>query len=643
MAPRDFSAFGVSMVVHAIILSSMWMIRMNMGGDQPDIAVETVFADERAQQEFSRELDLETDIAETMNTLAGGVVSTAVGSAPAPVASKTKIETSESLKEPDLQVNAAEITLPSEGLLAEDLGAGEVTGDVGAVVSGYGEALGRITQELIRLMRSDRLLVVWLFDESDSMKDDQEKIREKFHEVYEELGIVQQKDEALRKRGKEVLLTSIIGFGKSVQPITPKPTSDINEIRGAIDRVPIDESGKENMCQAILASIRQYRPPAVAQKRKLVIIVVSDESGDDGQFVEETLNEAKKANAPIYVLGREAIFGYPYARIRWKDPQYGLWHWLRIRRGPETAFPECLQWDGLHDRWDAYSSGFGAYEQVRLAKESGGIFFMLPGEEENLTGEGANLKRRFEFLNMKEYQPLLLSRRDYAQAVTRSRFRKTIWDVIVMFNPNDPKNLENLLPKHDPNLNIREIWYPIDPAEFRKEAAQEVVKAGRAMALLNKAIPIMEDLKPLRAEESSQRWRANYDLALAQLLSFRVRLFQYLLAMDRHAHTAPKPKDPHNNRWNVQHQQDMLVPDEEQFKRVKEAFNVKVSREEYLAVLKQQEDKARALYEFVKQEHPGTPWAQRAQQELNHGFGMHFVEVFRDPNYDHLDIKLPNP
>ena len=109
------------------------------------------------------------------------------------------------------------------------------------------------------------------------------------------------------------------------------------------------------------------------------------------------------------------MFGYPYGRQRFKYSEDGVTEefWLPIRRGPETAYPEALQWDGLHARWDAQASGFGSYEQVRIAKETGGIFFVLPGEEEDLVGEGANDKRKFEFLALKRYRPLLLSRREY--------------------------------------------------------------------------------------------------------------------------------------------------------------------------------------------------------------------------------------
>ncbi len=74
-------------------------------------------------------------------------------------------------------------------VLGQDLGEGEVTGESGAAVDGYGTAMSRLTLELLRLMRQQKLHVVWMFDESESMKDDQQEIRDNFHKVYDELGL----------------------------------------------------------------------------------------------------------------------------------------------------------------------------------------------------------------------------------------------------------------------------------------------------------------------------------------------------------------------------------------------------------------------------------------------------------------------
>ena len=635
----NFSAFGISTGVHAVLLSLLAFFQLTRQSDDQDLTLETVFVEDRLQEEFTQELQESTDAAVTLNPIAGGTVTNALGAASGPPAPSTNIETSESLKDPEIEVNVGDLEIPTDSTLTEDLGEGQITGETGAAVEGYGVALGRMAQELVRLMRTQRVHVVWLFDESESMKDDQEEIAKRFDKVYVELGLALEKDEKLR-RGEEDILTSIWGYGETTHDLTKTPTKDLEKIRSAISSIAIDESGLENMCGAIQTVIGKYRLMSAKQKRKLVIVIVSDESGDDGLKVDDTIAIAAKTKTPVYVMGRESVFGYPYARQRWKDPKYGLYHWLRINRGPETAFPEALQWNGLHARWDAYNAGFGPYEMVRLARETNGIFFILPGEEEDLSGPGAHDRRKFAFLDMKEYQPLLLPRKVYLGEVNDSPFRKAIWETIVMFNPNE----NDLLPGHDPQLNIRRDHYSIEALQFREQARREVIKAARAMALLNQAIPIVEELEPLRAKEPSRRWRANYDLVHAQLLSYRVRLFQYLLAMDQHANTNPAPEKEQSNEWNVRHRRQTLKPDDAQFERIKEAFKIKMTKDEYLAMLAEQEKRSLELYDFVKREHPGTPWARRAQSDIDQGFGMYFVERFWNPNYSRvgIDIKLPN-
>ena len=638
-----FSSVGVSIVFHGILLFGLFLIKQSLDDQQEEIVVESVLNEDRTEEEYTQELELNPTPADSMNVVAGGAVTGAVGAAASPVSAATQnVEIDKLLEDPQIEVNPGDITRPGEGEVAMDLGEGEVTGEIGAIVEGYGAALSRLTQELTRIMREQKVLVVWLFDQSDSMKDDQKEIAANFHQVYEELGLVQKQDEKIRAQD-EVLHTVIGAFGQNVSYLTPEPTTDVKKIREAIDKIKIDESGFENLSQAVVQTMEQYGPRAVRQKRRLVVVVVSDESGDDGMGVEEIVARAKKIKSPIYILGREATFGYPYARIRWQDPKYNLWHWLQIRRGPETAFPECLQWDGLHSRWDAFKSGFGPYEQVRICKESGGIFFVLPGEEEDLTGAGANDKRKFDFLDMKRYTPLLLPRREYAAERQRSDFRKTIFDVIARLNPNKDAVEKGLLPAYDPNLNIREHWYPLDVAGFRQEAAKEVQKAARAMALLNTGIGLLEGVQKLRAKEDSDRWRAAYDLAYAECLAYRVRLFQYLLAMDAHANNMPEPAKKNHNRWNVGRTPKMIVADDAQFKRLKAAFGLSMEREEYLKYVEEQETFAREMYADVIKNHPGTPWERRAEYELKRGFGMRFYSVFRDPNYDKLDIKLPKP
>jgi hypothetical protein len=623
---------AVSFAVHLAAIVVMFFIKMSLPDDALHLVLDSVFSEERLQEEFEQEVEQSNQVAESMNIVESHSLSTAAGTGAGgtggTVVAQQKIEEASSLKEPTVPIRVGEIAIPSANFVAEDLGTGTIKGDIGRVVEGYGPALSQLTQELVRLMREQKLTVVWLFDESESMRDDQKEIRGKFHKVYEELGLVAKSDAKL-KLTDEILLTSVMSFGDNVTEHTPngKPTAKTEDVRAAIDKIQIEQSGKENMCKAVSSAIAKYGPMTQKQRRRLAIVVVSDESGDDGELIEDTIERCRKFKAPVYILGRYSCFGYPYARMTWVDPKYGLTWWLTINRGPETPFPELLQTDGLHERWDYDSAGFGPYEQVRLARESGGIFFILPGTEDNISGTRSIEDRRFDLLDMKEYLPDLSARVVYAQARDSSKFRAVQWQVINVLNPHK-----------DSQLQIQEIHYSADPVKFAEQGAIAFQKAVRSLQLFNEGLRLLDAVKPLRAKEPSQRWRANYDLIHAQCKAYRVRLFQFALALDQHQKNKPDTRvvnNVKNNMWNIVRQPVMLPPD---------PLQVKLTKID-LDELNKQMDEAREEFEAVIRNHPRTPWARRAERELAVGFGMKFVDGYW--NFDAYakatDVKLPTP
>lgn len=615
---ESFSGVVISMLVHATLLLAMSLYTLNRFERRAEIELETVFETVQQQEELNQALE-STDFApEARGVSVSGNFGFGSGAEVAPQPPTVRIEVSERADAPQIDIAIGEETVYSRSEIALDLGERQVSGEVAAAVQGYDAALSRMTSELIRLLRDKPLLVAWLFDESDSMTDDQAEIRANFDKVYQELDALAGQE----SRRKQSVMTVVAAFGQQLHYLTAGPTDEVKEIRAAIDRIPVDRSGTENTFQAIGSLFEDFGPKARSQRRKLVLIVVSDESGDDSANVEQALEKARQAEAVVYFFGREAVFGYPYARVKWKDPKYGLTHWLRIRRGPETAMPEALQWNGFRARWDSFSAGFGPYEQVRLAKETGGVFFLLPSEERALAGPGSRQKRIFDFLDMKQYQPHLVSRAQYERRRNASPFRKTIWDVIVRLNPH-----------LDEQLNIRFYNYSIRPQDFRRQGAQEFGKAVRALRLANQAVQLLESIAPLRSAEESRRWRASYDLLFAQVLAYRVRLFQFLLAMDQHAKSGRMPENSKTNEWDIHHTKRIRPPDPQQ---------VQATGVDPEELSRQQKDAIR-LFEKVIQEHPGTPWAQRAEFELSQGFGIEFVEDYRDPNYNRIgtEIKLP--
>ena len=637
---KNLPSIGVSLLINLTILAALYSIHRALPAFGNVLQLESIFTEDLPQEEITRDLELDTAAAETLNVISGGTPSTFVGASAQPAAAPVDVQKAAVMQEVDIRPVVSEVALPSDEMLGQELGEGEIVGEVGSMVEGYGSAMGIVTQEIIRMMRQQKVTVVWLFDESGSLTDDRKEIRENYLRVLEELTVASTKDEELRK-GSEQLLTVVASYGQGIHEHTPRPTADIEMIKAAIDKVPVDESGQENMCQSIAAIINKYKQTAIRGKRKLAVIVVSDESGDDGDFVENAISESRAAKAPLYFLGRESMFGYPYAHQRWIDEPTKEEFWVRIRRGPETPYPECLQWNGIHSRWDSQSAGFGPYEQVRMARESGGIFFVLPGEENTLIGEGANDRRKYDFLSMREYQPNLISRPEYVRDRATSTFRETIWRMISTLNPNGDKLL---FQAHDPDLNIQNEHFPLAVEGFRATAAAQIVKAGRAMQLVEQAITLLEKIKPLRAAEATQRWRAGYDLSLAQLYIFRLRLYQYLLAMDQHSSQMPQPKDPKSNEWNLWWNTGTVVPDEAQFSRLKSGFGLNLSRDEYLEMVKTEEASSIERMRTVIVDHPGTPWARRAQTELDLGFGFVVVDRLWDPSgkRSEAEKRVPN-
>ena len=617
---RRSSSFLFSVGIHiAVVLCLAVLTRPLVLGETQAILETIMQPEERDREEFEKELDDSKTIAETMNITAGSVQSTIVGGSDAPLAQQTKVELEQVVREPDVQIQLIDATLPGLDRLGDDLGEAEVTGEVGALVEGYGAALDRLTQELLRLMRTDKILAVWMFDESESMKDDQEELKGRLHRVYEELKLVEADAAKLNRRNStrasndDVLLTAVTSFGASFHVHTPKPTSDSRQIMQAIDRIPIDRTGKENMCLAIQAAMKKYGK--MARGRKVALIVVSDESGDDGDpyiapaadQIENALAALKSHRSPIYILGRESVFGNFYAYVRWRHPQTGHIHKLPIRRGPEAPSAEQLLYDGFRRRFDSHMSGFGPYEQVRLARDSGGIFFQLPHEEENLNDFK---QKKFASLRLREYLPNLDSRRVYFGDVSKSKFRIAIRTAIALLNPLNPQNK---------GLEIPEIeHFVVDPVQSTSRVLARLQQISRVLQVMATAHQNLAAVRSLRDAEPSLRWRANYDLMSAQLMAYRVRLFEYGIALGQFGKNMPRlipPKNPPHNRWEIRHGSDkLLMPDAQQEK----ALGVSAEQ------LRSYHREALQQLASVRETHQGTPWAMRAQWEEGRRFGATF-------------------
>ena len=122
------------------------------------------------------------------------------------------------------------------------------------------------------------------------------------------------------KKDASALNHAIVGFGQEIDYVLDKPRDDIDQIGRAIKHLKIDSTGTENTMQAIREVVEHYAYVVQKGRPALLIVLVTDESGDDGTYVEEARQALKKYQVPLYVIGRQSLFGYPYAHHRYVDP-----------------------------------------------------------------------------------------------------------------------------------------------------------------------------------------------------------------------------------------------------------------------------------------------------------------------------------
>ncbi|MCA9057802.1 MAG: VWA domain-containing protein, partial [Planctomycetaceae bacterium] len=228
---KSMPSMLVSLAVHILIFVVLILIPMAIAPPIPEIELESIFSEDVQKEILNRDVELETDPAETVNFQAGGTLAATTGVSSQPASTPVDIQQAKVMQEVNISPRVEMIGLPTDDASIQQIGEGEVTGEIGAMVEGYGAAMGIITQELIGLMRENKVTVVWLFDESESLVDDRQEIRENFFRIYEELGIATTKDEDLRRRREDLLLTVVASYGEGLTKHTPRPLADIEEVK----------------------------------------------------------------------------------------------------------------------------------------------------------------------------------------------------------------------------------------------------------------------------------------------------------------------------------------------------------------------------------------------------------------------------
>ena len=619
----DTPAWFISLLVHLVALGLITLVFVNFDQDRVDLTITApLFEEEIVElpQEFYFDTEPNEDIG--ANSLRG--VDIAWAEAP-------NISDISDIPNPEIPISELGLIEIQEAI---ELATGPhfneqlvVKGAAGVGTTGAMGAIDRITHEILLSLEERKTLVVWLFDQSGSLQQQREQIYERLDRIYEELGVVEASgNPAFKKHDDKPLLTSVIAFGKEVSEHIQTPTDNLEEIKKAVAAIDRDDSGVEMVFSAVYMAANKYKSYRQRDantgepKRNVMLVVFTDEVGDDQEGLEHTIKIARRFELPIYVVGVPAPFGRKETLVKWVDPDPTYDQspqWGRVTQGPESFLPERikLHFAGTREDEDPIDSGYGPYSLTRLCYETGGIFFAVhPNRnvrravKRDETAElAAHIKYFFDPQIMRKYRPDYVSLDEYRRRLLSNKSRAALVQAAQM---------SWVTPMESPRMRF--------PKRSEADLSNQLTEAQKESAKLEPKVgAVYETLKmgeSDRFNEQNLRWKAGYDLAMGRVMAVKVRTESYN-AMLAQAKRGMKFQNSKNDTWQL-----------------RPADTISVGSQ-----LEKVADRAREYLERVIDDHAGTPWALLAQRELKVPLGWEWRELYTGVNAPRENAGNNNP
>lgn len=612
----DSPAFFVSLIVHLVVLVALGLIPLVLSNNQVTLTITQVTEEEvEPEVKLPEEFFFSEQPAEQVgaNSMAGDTVALSLASV---VAEMSEVPQEQVELDPVGDIAVNEVNEAIKVATALNFSPNSIVkGAAGEGTTGAAGAIDRITHEILLSLEERKTLVVWLFDSTASLVPQRQAIHDRFDRIHKELGIIEAAgNEAFTKHAEKPLLSSVVSFGSTVKLMTKEPTDSISELKQAVAAIENDDSGMENVFTAIhdsakkFASYRQTSEVQAEPARNVMLVVFTDEAGSDWQNgMDPTIQMCRRWAMPVYVVGVPAPFGRRETQMKWvdPDPKYDQSaQWGVVDQGPETLYPERLKLafsgSGLDE--EPIDSGFGPYGLTRLCVETGGIYFTVhPNRNVNRSVNkqetaafSSHIKYFFDPSVMRKYRPDYVSLNEYNKRVSQNMARRKLVEA----------SMGSQLTQMD-NPTLR--FVKSDEAAF-SEALSEAQKSAAALEpKINMLFETLRQGEADREKEASPRWQAGYDLAMGRVIAVKARTEAYngMLAA---AKRGLKFKDPKNNTW-------VLTP----------ANEVSVG-----SALSKLADKAHVYLDRVVKDHPDTPWALLAENELKTPIGWKWEEEFTD-------------
>lgn len=587
---KDAPGWLVSLGIHLAVIVVLLTFKFHIDAQQKDASIFGALENLEAEQFFESISADQVGTTEEVKSLTAPSVSTsstiAMGAQSVEsVQRNVQQRVEENLAVPEVAIRDDAVA-PREFELTGtvDLPGGSVENLAQGSGGGVEGAIDRLAWEITQSLRQSKTTVIWLFDQSLSLKERRNSIADRFEMVYKQL-------ESLGEGGKGALQTVVASYGKELTIITDKPTDDVKSVIPKVRAIPNDPSGLENVFGSVNTLATRFSGER-RNGRNLLIFIITDEKGDDAdRYLEETVLKCRKAGIKVYTVGNAAFFGREQHLVDWKYPD-GAVDRLPVDSGPETVEPEALAmgfWGGRGPDLHQMSSGYGPYGLTRLCKETGGLYFIAMEES----------RIKFSPAVMRTYEPDYRPIREYQMGLNKNKAKMSL---VVASKKSKTENLENIrdLPRSFVAYNDSVLKDRLTDAQ--KPAAEMGYRIEELLTDLSQG-------EKDRDRVTEPRWRAAYDLAMGRILAMKVRAAGYnqMLADMKGQPKTFEKKD--SNEWSI-------VPSK--------TINAGQT-------YKKMEKQATTYLKRVMDEHPDTPWAMLAEREMSIPMGWDWQE-HKNPN-----------
>jgi hypothetical protein len=461
-------------------------------------------------------------------------------------------------------------------------------------------AVRKVTTAIKASLELGPTLVVWIVDRTPSAQRLVSRATGAAKAFYDSPDV-----RDLSAKDGSPLLTAVLTFDDQVQFVVNPPTGDRQKAQSGFDAVRSSTASREMTFTAIKQALEKYLPLRTDERREVLLVVITDEAGDDPQVADELLDLTRRNAIPVYCIGLPAPWGEtsPFAL----NPKVidSTTNDETPTVGPESLYSERVDIQGWAGGYAAKSldlvdSGFGPFALERLCRASRGQYFAIRGDggAGNSGPRGTSFRYwppggelRFDDNVVKKYAPDYVSKAEYQKLLAGNKARKALHEAAKLPKVTIEGRPDSRFPKGAEGKTAKKM----------SQAQQFAAKNSPAVDKLYDTLAAGESD---RDKLTSPRWQAEFDLAMGRVMANKVRLDGYnsMIAALKRGKTF---QNANSTTWVLEQA---------------DAFETE-------STIKRMGERAKMYLERVIKEHPGTPWARIAEEELKSPLGWTWKET----------------